>query len=248
MPKLHASAEPAAACLPSAVVTASLVKSGSKGAKKRRIPPSEASELVLSLPLVCLVSLPSYGWNSELLHRTAQRLKAWKTGSSPSYDWYLSRRSWSSVVFEYMTRTTVIWFWVRVPVLSEAIMVVEPSVSTDSRFLTSTFFSYMRLAVRARDTVTVARRPSGTFATIIPIMKTKLRRGSGVLIIPMMKKVTPRKMAMEDTMLMKPWISFLIGVSSASVSSVRPATVPMKVRSPMAVTMPQPLPSMTLVV
>jgi hypothetical protein len=28
---------------------------------------------------------------------------------------------------------TVIWFWVRVPVLSEQITVAEPSVSTDDR-------------------------------------------------------------------------------------------------------------------
>ena len=35
-----------------------------------------------------------------------------------------------------------------------------------------TFFVYIRLAVSVKHTVTVANRPSGTFATIIPIIKT----------------------------------------------------------------------------
>ena len=35
------------------------------------------------------------------------------------------------------------------------------------------------LAVRVRETVTVARRPSGTLATMIPIMKRRLSTGGG---------------------------------------------------------------------
>merc|ERR1740139_457440 len=68
----------------------------------------------------------------------------------------------------------VILFCVRVPVLSEQMHEVEPRVSTDSRFLTSTFFLAMRWAVKARETVTVARRPSGTLATMIPMANTRL--------------------------------------------------------------------------
>jgi hypothetical protein len=46
---------------------------------------------------------------------------------------------------------------------------VEPKVSTASKFLTSTFFSYNTLAVIARDTVIHPSNPSGTFAVIMPI-------------------------------------------------------------------------------
>lgn len=47
---------------------------------------------------------------------------------------------------------TVILFWVRVPVLSEQMMEVEPSVSTASRFFTKQFFLAIRFAVSDRVT------------------------------------------------------------------------------------------------
>jgi len=77
-------------------------------------------------------------------------------------------------LFQFQTPTTVMRFWVSVPVLSEQTHEVDPRVSTDSRFLTSTFFLAIEVAVIVSPTVTVASRPSGTLATIIPIMKTML--------------------------------------------------------------------------
>lgn len=58
--------------------------------------------------------------------------------------------------------------------MSEQMQEVDPRVSTDSRFLTSTNFPAILWAVKASDTVTVARSPSGTLATMIPIANTKL--------------------------------------------------------------------------
>ena len=48
---------------------------------------------------------------------------------------------------------------------------MDPSVSTAYRFLTSTCFEASFLAVIAREIVIQASRPSGTFATRIPMPK-----------------------------------------------------------------------------
>jgi len=69
---------------------------------------------------------------------------------------------------------TVIRFYVKVPVLSDQIHVVEPKVSTVYKFFTKTKFSARIDAARPKHTVTVAIRPSGIFETIIPILKVKL--------------------------------------------------------------------------
>mmetsp|Transcript_41175 Transcript_41175/g.93064 ORF Transcript_41175/g.93064 Transcript_41175/m.93064 type:complete len:267 (-) Transcript_41175:381-1181(-) len=138
-------------------------------------------------------------------------------------------------------------FCVSVPVLSEQMHEVDPSVSTPSRFFTSTIFECMRRAVSVRHTVTVASRPSGTLATMMEIRKTRFSISSVPSASPMMKKVTPRKMAMEEMIRMKWWISLLIGVCWAPTWRVSEAMRPMTVSSPMFTTTPSREPSGTFV-
>lgn len=69
----------------------------------------------------------------------------------------------------YQMFSTVILFYVSVPVLSEQIQLVDPKVSTASKFFTSTYLSASLLAVIAKEIVMHPNKPSGTLATIIPI-------------------------------------------------------------------------------
>ena len=66
---------------------------------------------------------------------------------------------WIETNLKYCILTTVILFWVRVPVLSEQMTLVEPKVSTPSRFFTRQFFFAILWAVRVSVIVTVIRRP-----------------------------------------------------------------------------------------
>lgn len=58
-----------------------------------------------------------------------------------------------------------IWLVVNVPVLSEQMTDVQPSVSTEGKLLTMAFFLAILLVPRARQVVMTAGRPSGMAAT-----------------------------------------------------------------------------------
>lgn len=102
---------------------------------------------------------------------------------------------------------TVMMFWVKVPVLSEQMHVVEPKVSIDSRFLTRTFFLAIHFAVTARLIVTVAIKFSGTFAVMIPIEKIKQTIILYPKAIPTMKNTTPSVVAIIEMILINLLIS-----------------------------------------
>ncbi len=61
--------------------------------------------------------------------------------------------------------TRVIWFWVKVPVLSEQITEALPRVSTAGNLLIIAFFFTIRCTPMARTIVTIAGRPSGIAET-----------------------------------------------------------------------------------
>ena len=79
-----------------------------------------------------------------------------------------------------------------------------------------TFFVYILLAVNVKQTVTVASKPSGTFATMMPIIKTNEVTASWPMPSAAAKNEIPSAKAIAEMIWMKWWISLLIGVCSAS--------------------------------
>lgn len=107
------------------------------------------------------------------------------------------------------------------------------------------------MAVNVKATVTVAKRPSGTFATIIPIAKTRLVIAAKIInniilrypiMKPRTKNTTPIDMAITAIYLIKTFNSLLRVVSSPPELSTNPAIYPITVLSPVKTTIPLPLP------
>merc|ERR1719181_2535521 len=110
-----------------------------------------------------------------------------------------------------------------------------------------TFFVYILLAVSVRQTVTVANRPSGTFATMMPVIKTNEVTASWPIPNAAAKKLIPSAKAIAEMIWMKWWISLLIGVCSASVLKANCAILPITVSSAIFTTTPTHEPSGTCV-
>mmetsp|Transcript_10209 Transcript_10209/g.20412 ORF Transcript_10209/g.20412 Transcript_10209/m.20412 type:complete len:201 (+) Transcript_10209:494-1096(+) len=126
----------------------------------------------------------------------------------------------ANVLFGVTIRRTEMRFCVSVPVLSVQITVVLPRVSTLSKFLMRAFFFDIRLLAIVSDSVTVGNNPSGTFATMIPMAKTNELIAPFPVAMLIMKKTTPRNIAMVEMMVMNRCNSFLMGVVTLSASFV----------------------------
>ena len=91
-------------------------------------------------------------------------------------------------------------------------------------------------------TVTVASRPSGTLATMMPMRKMTASSQVYPRMRDRMKKETPRKTATPVMSWMKCSISMAMGVLPTSSPEARVAMRPMTVRSPVATTTPRAVP------
>ena len=78
-----------------------------------------------------------------------------------------------------LTLQTDIWLVVSVPVLSEQITDVQPSVSTDGRLRTMAFFLAILLVPSARQVVMTAGRPGRKHHRIIIVMRQLLQEKDG---------------------------------------------------------------------
>ena len=96
-------------------------------------------------------------------------------------------------------------------------------------------------------TVTVARRPSGTLATMIPMRKMTASSQEYPRMRERMKKETPRKTATPVMMWMKCSISMEMGVRPTSSPEASVAMRPITVRSPVLITTPRAVPAAMMI-
>ena len=142
---------------------------------------------------------------------------------------------------------TVISFLVKVPVLSEQMTLVEPSVSTAARRRTMAPRPAMRCMPTASAIVIATGSPSGTMETIW-LMATMNTSAKG---IPRSRPTesTTLTSAMAATTRYRPKCAMRSssGVSGSSAAAVSFAILPTSVARPVATTIPLPRPAATCV-
>ena len=150
------------------------------------------------------------------------------------------------------TRTMVISFLVSVPVLSEQMTDVDPSVSTDDSFFTIARRAAIRCTPSASTTDRIAGNPSGTAATAIdtPSSNTSTRwPADSESEVISTAPTTTAAMATTTSPSSRPSraISRCSGVGSSTVRASSPAICPISVCIPVAVTTARPTPWLTAV-
>ncbi len=139
--------------------------------------------------------------------------------------------------------TTAISLQVSVPVLSVQMNVVDPSVSTDSRWRTSAWRAAIRWAPSASESVTVGRRPSGTRATVTPTAKRNPLRAPKPKSQAIRKNADPTASATAATTRTTRSSSIVSGLFGRTACWARSAMPASLVRAPVAVTTARPSPS-----
>ena len=133
------------------------------------------------------------------------------------------------------TWRTVIWFWVRVPLLSVQITETCSNVSRMESFLTRTPFWARRCTETAKERVTVAGRPSGIAATMIPNASMKasfIPRSTST--IPTAKTIAPNPRAINEMVRVSRDISCCKRLGSSRTAWVRRTIRPNWVSMPVA--------------
>ena len=146
------------------------------------------------------------------------------------------------------TRRTVISFRVSVPVLSEQIVEVLPSVSTTGRRRTSAWRLTMRRTPIASEIVTTAGSASGTTATASAMPKMNMS-SSGMPRQTPSATIDARRSTSDALASTPPSRSRFScsGVRPVSTECTRPVMRPNSVSIPVATTTPCPRPRVTSV-
>ena len=143
--------------------------------------------------------------------------------------------------------TTVILFWVRVPVLSEQMTWAQPSVSTAVSLRMTALRLDILVTPMESTTVTTVARPSGMAATARETATMKVdstvSRSNRPAEIRLNTKMNTQ---MPSTSLDRVWPSwssfFCSGVCSSSVAASAPAILPISVSMPVRVISALPRP------
>ena len=133
------------------------------------------------------------------------------------------------------------------PVLSEQITVVLPSVSTaGSRRMIARRFA-IRATPIASVTVTAAGRPSGIAPTASATAAMNMSKAASPRARPTAKVSAARPPIAHSSQFEKVAILRVSGVARSGAAAIRPAMRPVSVASPVATTSPLPCPATTVV-